>query len=134
MKIDTLAPNLMVEDVNRTVDFYRNTLGFALELSVPAEGAFDWALMKCGGVELMFQSRKSFCKEFPEFEGKPVGGALSFYVRGANMKPMLEKARGAGVLARDLHETFYEMQEFTVRDCNGYFITFAEQAELICRF
>ena len=37
-----LTPNLMVEDVNETVTFYQDVLGFALLASVPEEGQFNW--------------------------------------------------------------------------------------------
>jgi catechol 2,3-dioxygenase-like lactoylglutathione lyase family enzyme len=36
-----LTPNLMVEDVNRTVAFYQEVLGFELLTSVPEEGQLD---------------------------------------------------------------------------------------------
>ena len=29
----------------------------------------------------------------------------------------------------DLHDTFYNMKEFTVRDINGYYLTFAEEIQ-----
>ena len=34
-----MVPNLMVEDVNRTVAFYGDTLGFELLTTVPEGGA-----------------------------------------------------------------------------------------------
>ena len=44
--VKKLTPNIMVEHVNNTVDFYRDVLGFALLTSVPEQGTFDWAMMK----------------------------------------------------------------------------------------
>jgi hypothetical protein len=46
MKLNRLTPNMMVEDVNRTIDFYRDVLGFELVMSVPEHGLYQWALMK----------------------------------------------------------------------------------------
>ena len=54
-----LTPNLMVEDVNETVTFYQDVLGFALLASVPEEGQFNWAMMQHDAVEIMFFAARS---------------------------------------------------------------------------
>ncbi len=33
------------------------------------------------------------------------------------------------VIVQDLNTTFYGMREFTIRDCNGYLLTFAEPVQ-----
>ncbi|NIR52325.1 bleomycin resistance family protein, partial [candidate division KSB1 bacterium] len=38
MKFRSLTPNVMVEDVNETVEYYKDKLGFELIMSVPEEG------------------------------------------------------------------------------------------------
>jgi len=51
----SLTPNLMVADVNETIAFYRDVLGFKLIQTVPDEGDFVWASVQYRDVELMFQ-------------------------------------------------------------------------------
>jgi len=31
-------------------------------------------------------------------------------------------------IVEDLHDTFYGMREFIIRDCNGFWITFGQRA------
>ena len=45
----------MVDDVNKTVAFYADALGFTKVMSVPEEGELRWALMENGSVQIMFQ-------------------------------------------------------------------------------
>ena len=77
--LEKLTPNLMVENVNDTVDYYKDTLGFELAMSQPEEGPLDWAMVQSGDVALMFQSRSSLGGELPMFKDMPVGGSLTFF-------------------------------------------------------
>lgn len=65
-----LTPNLMVENVNKTVEFYKDILGFETVMTVPEEGVFNWAMMKNGNVEIMFQTKENLVKEIPDLEAK----------------------------------------------------------------
>ncbi|OYT63392.1 glyoxalase, partial [Methanosarcinales archaeon ex4484_138] len=69
MALNKLAPNLMVEDVNRTVEFYQEVLGFEFVMGVIEEvqeiltsyqgdRLLDYAMVKCGDVEMMFQAKR----------------------------------------------------------------------------
>ncbi len=89
--IKSMTPNLMVENVNKAVEFYRDVLGFEFITSVPESGQFDWAMMKHGTVEIMFQTIPSLTKELTEFSGKPVGGTLTFYTRVENVKQLFDR-------------------------------------------
>ncbi|GAI08760.1 unnamed protein product, partial [marine sediment metagenome] len=64
-----LTTNMMVENVNSTVDFYGNVLGFEFVMGVPENSQeivtarqnnqpLGFAIMKCGNVEMMFQAKK----------------------------------------------------------------------------
>jgi hypothetical protein len=39
---------------------------------------------------------------------------------------MYERMRGKVVVHEDLHDTFYGMREFIVRDLNGFRVTFGQ--------
>ena len=64
-KLNKLTPNLMVEDVNQTIQFYRDVLAFEVLATVPEEGTFAWAMLKRDNVEIMFQQRVSLTEEIP---------------------------------------------------------------------
>lgn len=134
-----LTTNMMVEDVNRTVDFYSDVLGFELIMGVPEDSheivtakrkdqALGFAIVKCGNVEMMFQAKKSLAREIPEFSGMKIGGSLTFYVQVENIEGLYEELKEKVTIIRDLQTTFYGMREFYIRDCNGYVLTFAQGA------
>ena len=131
-----LTTNMMVEDVSRTVDFYSEVLGFELVMGVPENSqeivttrqkgqALGFAIMKCGNIEMMFQTKQSLAKEIPEFEGMEIGGALTFYIEVQDVKGLYAKLKDKVTIVKDMQKTFYGMQEFYIRDCNGYILTFA---------
>ncbi|MBV9259529.1 MAG: VOC family protein [Ktedonobacteraceae bacterium] len=121
-----LTPNIMVEDVNRTIEFYKKTLGFELLASVPEEGQFVWAMMKRGKVEMMFQARTSLEDEIPALKQKEIGGALTFYMEVEGIEELYNQLKGSVPIVQDMHATFYGAQEFAVQDCNGHVLSFAE--------
>ncbi len=124
--IKTLTPNLMVEDVNQTITFYENVFGFELSQTVPEEGKFVWASMRSGDVEIMFQGRDSLSEELPVFEGTPLGGSLTFYLRIDDLEGFYDRVKDQVTVLQDLHTTFYGMKEVAVKELNGYIFVFAE--------
>lgn len=121
-----LTPNIMVEHVNNTVDFYRDVLGFSLLTTVPEQGTFDWAMMKHGAVEIMFQSRASLSGDLSQFTGKAIGGTLTLYIDVSDIKDLYASLKNKVKIVHDMAPTFYDAQEFTIEDCNSYILTFAE--------
>jgi lactoylglutathione lyase len=123
-----LTPNIMVEDVNLTIDFYQKFLGFELLVSVPEEGQFAWAMLKRDAVEMMFQSRTSLGEEIPALQHKEIGGSLTLYIEVEDVKELYERLRGSVTIVQGMHTTFYGAQEFAIQDCNGFILAFSETA------
>ena len=117
---------MMVENVDETVDFYRDVLGFDLVMNMPEQNPFAWALMKRDDVEVMFQARASLTEELPLFDGRPIGGALTFYIDMQGIETLYEQIRTQVEVVQDLQTTFYGKREFAIEDCNGFILTFAE--------
>ena len=131
MILKKLTTNMMVEDVNRTVEFYHNVLGFELVMAVPENSqevlttmpknkVLVYALMKGGSVEIMFQAMTSLIEDLPVFKGKEIGGSLTFYIEVEDIKGWYAKLKDNITIAKDLHTTFYGMQEYYITDCHGY--------------
>ena len=134
-----LTTNMMVDDVNRTVDFYSNVLGFEFVMGVPEDSqeivtskqndqVLGFAIVKCDNVQMMFQAKKSLVREIPEFSAMKIGGSLTFYVEVDNVEGLYKELKDKVTIIRDLQTTFYGMREFYIRDCNGYVLTFAQGA------
>jgi uncharacterized glyoxalase superfamily protein PhnB len=119
----------MVEDVNQTIDYYRDIFGATLINTVPETGVYDWAMVTVGNVSLMFQSRESFSKEWPEFSDKRTGGTFGFYIQVNQIRDMYEKIKDRVHIIHGIAKAFYGATEFTMVDLNGYILTFSEDEE-----
>lgn len=137
MILKKLTTNMMVRDVNSTIEFYSNALGFEVVMvvpensqevltAIPKDRVLIYALMKCGNVEIMFQARRSLIEDLPLFKDTEIGASLTFYIEVEDIKGWYEKLKNNITIVKDIHTTFYGMQEFYVRDCNGYILAFAE--------
>ena len=125
-KLTSFAPNLMVEDVNKTVNYYEKVLEFHKIMSVPEKGQLDWAMVFRDNVTIMLQSKKSICEEYPKFKDFPVGSSSNIYIEVTDIDNFYEKIKDKTDIIKKLHTTFYGKKEFAIEDCNGYLFTFAE--------
>jgi uncharacterized glyoxalase superfamily protein PhnB len=121
-----LTPNLMVEDVARTLEFYRETLGFEVVTTLPEQAPFDFAIVQRDGVELMFQSRPSLSENVPALTGAPIGASQTFYIEVEGVRDLYQALHDKVEIVVDFHTTFYGTQEFYFRDVNGYILSFSE--------
>jgi lactoylglutathione lyase len=125
--LQKLTPNLMVDNVNETVDYYRDVLGFELAMSNPEKGTFEWAMVQSGDVAFMFQTRSSLAGDLPLFKDVAIGGSLTFFVMTDDIEGLHKAVRDKADILQDMKTTLYGMREFCIRDCNGYVLTFAER-------
>ena len=68
----------------------------------------------------------------PELEGtEPGGGSITLYVKMEGIDNFYEEVRMRNdtEIIKEPNTTFYGMNEFILRDINGYIITFAEPVE-----
>lgn len=119
----------MVTDVNKTLDYYINTLGFELIDTNPGSGTYEWGYVKVGEVGFMFQEETSLKKEYKELNDYVIGGALTFYIRVKNIQELYQEVQNKVEVIKSLNKTFYGAYEFAIRDINGYVLTFAELAQ-----
>jgi uncharacterized glyoxalase superfamily protein PhnB len=126
VKLKSLTPNVIVDDVNLTLDYYSKHLGFTMVASVPETGTFDWAMAVRDGVTLMFQSLKSIQEDLPELKIEQKGGIGTFFIQMDGIDKLYRDLKGKAEIASEMRTTFYGKKEFTIRDVNGYFLTFAE--------
>ncbi len=124
---ESLSPNVIVDDVNQAVKYYTEVLGFTFITSVPETGSFNWAMVQRDGVTMMFQSLKSLQEDMPGLNISAKGSLGTFFIKVKGIDAYFERLKGKVELAHDMRTTFYGMKEFTVKDLNGYFLTFAEE-------
>ncbi|MBN2267532.1 MAG: VOC family protein [Candidatus Babeliaceae bacterium] len=124
-----LMPDLMVNDVIKTVAFYRDFLGFRVLRVFPETGVPAWALVQKGNVEIMFQEREGLIEEYslPPFEF--LGGSFVLYMVVPDLDAFYEaiKSNGQIKIVRDMHGAEYGAQRFAIEDCNGYVLVFQDK-------
>jgi uncharacterized glyoxalase superfamily protein PhnB len=123
--METLAPNIFTRDMKATVAFYE-LLGFKITMSVPEEGDdLVWAMMVNGSVTLMFQTYESLAEDLPEIS-RTDGGSLLLYITLKDINGFFEQINGKVTVLKGLEKTFYGATEFSIKDNNGYVLTFAK--------
>ncbi|MES2796916.1 MAG: VOC family protein [Bacteroidota bacterium] len=129
--MDTLTPNIFVKDINKTIDFYQQ-LGFELIETVPDKGDYVWAMMTCGKVTFMFQIFGNLSGPVPpnspmkfRFSGHE-GDSLLFYIGLKNIRTFFDSIKDKVTVVKGLEKAFYGATEFSIKDNNGYVLTFAE--------
>ncbi len=135
--LKNITPNLMVKDVNKSVEFYRNILGFEFIMGAPEDSRdiittfqgglrLVHALVKCGNVEFMFH--KTLDEEFPEFKGKDINATMTLYIVVENIENFYNDVTSKALILKKLNAQWYGMKEFYIKDPDGYILGFAEKA------
>ena len=123
--METLSPNIFTNDMKATIAFYQ-LLGFKITMSVPETGDdLVWAMMVNGGVTMMFQTFESLADDLPEIS-RQAGGSLLLYINLKDIRGFFEQVKDKVTVLKGLETTFYGATEFSIKDNNGYVLTFAE--------
>jgi len=127
VQLQSLSPNLIVSNVTDTVHYYTQHLGFIQVAAVPEVAPFGWAMVVRDNVALMFQSPESMSEDLPELglrEPRPAFGTLYITIQGVDA--LYQQVKDNVTIASAMRTTFYGKKEFTIKDINGFLLTFAE--------
>mgnify|MGYP003116570661 FL=1 len=123
--MESISPNIFVNNIDETIKFYEQ-LEFELSMKVPDEGSLVWAMMTKGNVSFMFQTFESLGNELPEISRQD-GGSLLLYIKIKEIRQYHDRIKDKVNILKGLEKTFYGATEFSVKDNNGYVLTFVEQ-------
>ena len=108
---------LAVADVRKTVEFYKDVLGFTdhwfWNEDPPGFGGVCW-----GDIQIMFNQQ-------PHLAGKLSGHQHSLFCRGVDELYERHKAKGAKIVLEIANKP-WGLREYTLEDINGYHIRFGE--------
>jgi uncharacterized glyoxalase superfamily protein PhnB len=124
-----LTPNLMTDNMNATIEFYKQVLGFEVVMNVPEKQPYDWTMLRREKVILMFQTRTSLGEEIAALAELPICGSLTLYIETTDIEQLHQRIKGKAELVQDMRRAFYGMREFAIKDINGYILVFAERGE-----
>jgi catechol 2,3-dioxygenase-like lactoylglutathione lyase family enzyme len=131
VSFQSLTPNLIVNDVDRSAAFYRDVLGFQQLKTVPEKPPFIFLWMKQGAVDVFLNAPQANpAPGVPApLVGKSVPGTISLYIKVQGIEELAARVEQHGVKpAIAMHKEFYGMKEFAVLDPDGYLMIFAEPA------
>lgn len=114
-----VEPVLHVPDVRATVQWYQ-AIGFTLLGTNEPEGAMDWARLQFGDGTVMFMEggRRSDATR----------REVDLYVTVNDIDRLYVRVKDSVDIVEGLHDTFYGMREFIIRDINRFWITFGQPA------
>jgi len=122
--METVSPNIFVNDIHATVEFYQ-MLGFTVVAAVPEQKNPIFVMMTCGSVTFMFQTFASIENTLPLVR-RSNGGSLLLYIKIKNIREFFAKIHDKVTVLQGLEKTFYGSTEFSIQDNNNYMLTFAE--------
>jgi len=122
-----LTPNLLVANVERSLAFYVDVLGFARGMAVPDESPFVFASVTSGPVEIFLNDAATAIKEYPMFGSRPIGATGTLYIEADGVDALHDRLKTAVTIVMPLVTQFYGSREFAIEDPDGYVITFAER-------
>ena len=122
-----LTPNLIVSDVARSVGFYCEVLGFAVDATVPEAAPYVFASVQSGPVEVFLNAPEAAHEEYPAFTDRRIGGTLTLFIEMEGISGWHESLKDRVQVVMPLQHKWYGVTEFAIVDPDGYVITFAER-------
>ena len=125
-ELQKLTPNLIVADVQRSIDFYRDVLEFTVTQTVPEQGPLVFAIVQRGGVEVFLNAPEPARAEYPALAAREIGGSLTLFMHVKGVRAAHEQLKNRVPVVMPLEKKWYGVTEFAFTDPDGYVVTFAE--------
>jgi catechol 2,3-dioxygenase-like lactoylglutathione lyase family enzyme len=122
-----LTPNLLVDDVERSLRFYVEVLGFSRGMTVPEAPPFVFGSVVSGSVEIFFNEKQTAAKEYPAFAGKIPALTGTLFIEMDEVEALHEGLKSIVPIVMPFVTQWYGLKEFAIADPDGYVITFAER-------
>ena len=121
---ETITPNIMVENVKETIEYYKNILGFEVLITVPEGGTnLDFAIIKKDSISIMFQSRTSLIEEYETLKIEEIKPTFTLFITVKDVQSIYNELKDKVKIAKELHKTFYGKDEFAIFDNNNNILT-----------
>ncbi len=133
MKFTDVTPNLIVSDIDRSLAFYRDVLGFSVVGTVPDAAPFVFAWMQRDEVKVFLNTVGPIREEHPELAARPIGGTATLYIvveadtTAEGIDALFDLVKSKTRVIMPLKDQFYGMREFGIEDPDGYIIFTAQR-------
>lgn len=123
----SVTPNLIVQDIDRSVAFYRDVLGFAVSQTVPDAAPFVFVWLERDGVPVFLNDRRAVEHDYPGASSRPAGGTATLFFAVGDVDALHGAVAPQAKVIMPLKTQFYGMREFAVEDPDGHILTFAQR-------
>jgi uncharacterized glyoxalase superfamily protein PhnB len=114
-----LKPLIAVSDIQRSIDFYRDRLGFTLTRQAENEGKIFWCSMERGGSAIMLQQA-----EDEDGPAESRGRGVRFYFICDDADTIYAELKSRGLQLGPPTVAYYGMKQVIVPEPDGYYVCF----------
>jgi RimJ/RimL family protein N-acetyltransferase len=118
--LQNLVPMLYTGNIQQTIDFYTNTLGFSLDKTNQQEKQISWCSLSSNSVSVMFTTLEALAGSS---DARMTG---SLYVHTNDVDGLWKKHNENCEIVYPIEDFSYGMREFGIRDNNGYLLAFGQ--------
>jgi uncharacterized glyoxalase superfamily protein PhnB len=118
--IYNLQPMLQVRDLRESIAFYTDVLGFKLDGTFP-EDAPTWAGLTSGNARIMITALDAAAAQ-PSLTGV-------IYMYPDDVDAVWDRLKDVATVVEPIETRVYGMRDFSIRDPNGYMITFGQSVQ-----
>jgi len=121
MTYSALRPILWTDNIDETIGFYTQILGFTL---MGRNDEWQWASLKKDDVQIMLSQN-----DYEKPNG--IGFTGSFYFNVDNVNDLWEDLKTKTKVCYEIETFEWEMREFAIYDNNGYLLQFGQPVDNI---
>lgn len=122
-----ITPVLMVDEIEKSLPFWIDRMGFAKTVDVPEGDRLGFAILVKDGAELMLQTIESVRKDAPQFAPTAHSFNVALFLEVDDFADILKRLEGYAIALPE-RTTFYGMREIAVYEPSGHIVTFAARA------
>jgi uncharacterized glyoxalase superfamily protein PhnB len=117
-----LSPLLAVRNVEETIEFYKNILGFETGMVFPDENNPEYADLSKDGMVMMFLLAKNM--DIGSDEKLGIGVNLYMEIDGDIDEYYAELKNKSAKIVYDINDEHFGVRDFAIEDIDGYQLTF----------
>jgi catechol 2,3-dioxygenase-like lactoylglutathione lyase family enzyme len=126
-RFQSVTPNLLVRDVKKSTEFYRDVLGFTMGETVPDKEPFVFVWLKRDEVSVFLNEVTVAAHDYPDAAKRTPGGTAAMFFIIDDVDGYHASVAPRANVIMPLKTQFYGMREFAITDPDGHIITFAER-------
>lgn len=121
------TPVLFVDAIEPSLAFWRDRLGFRVNVEVPHGDALGFVILRHGPVEVMLQTVASLEADAPQYAQRLSGDKTWLFVEVDDIDAIARALDGCDIVL-PRRTTFYGATEIGYREPGGHYATFAQIA------